>query len=84
MPREFVVTAPYSIKFREYEEAPLKPDEVRVRAIVSGIKHGTEMSLYSGATPFVDQVFDPELRMFLAGEGKSLYPAGSVRGWWAR
>ena len=53
---------------------PLDPDQVRVRAIVSGIKHGTEMSLYSGDTPFVDRVFDPELRMFMPGEGKGLYP----------
>jgi threonine dehydrogenase-like Zn-dependent dehydrogenase len=74
MPREFVVTAPYTIEYRDYEDAPLLPDQVRVRAIVSGIKHGTEMSLYSGDTPFVDRVFDPELRMFILGEGKGLYP----------
>ncbi len=74
MPREFVVTAPYTIEYRDYEEAPLLPDQVRVRAIVSGIKHGTEMSLYSGDTPFVDREFDRELRMFMPGEGKGLYP----------
>jgi threonine dehydrogenase-like Zn-dependent dehydrogenase len=74
MPREFVVTAPYTIEYRDYEDAPLQPDQVRVRAIVSGIKHGTEMSLYSGDTPFVDRAFDPELRMFMPGEGKGLYP----------
>jgi threonine dehydrogenase-like Zn-dependent dehydrogenase len=74
MPREFVVTAPYTIEYREYDEPPLGPDQVRVRALVSGIKHGTEMSLYSGNTPFKDQVFDPELRMFVPGEGRGLYP----------
>ncbi len=74
MPIEFVVTAPHTIQFREYEEPPLQPDQVRVRAVVSGIKHGTEMSLYGGDTPFKDQFFDPELRMFLPGEGKGLYP----------
>jgi threonine dehydrogenase-like Zn-dependent dehydrogenase len=74
MPKEFVVTAPYSIEFRDYEEPALGPNQVRVRAVVSGIKHGTEISLYSGATPFADRVFDPELRMFLDGEGKGLYP----------
>jgi threonine dehydrogenase-like Zn-dependent dehydrogenase len=75
MPQEFVVTAPYTIEYREYDEPALQPDQLRVRAIVSGIKHGTEMSLYSGDTPFRDQVFDPELRMFLPGEGKGLYPS---------
>jgi threonine dehydrogenase-like Zn-dependent dehydrogenase len=74
MPTEFVVTAPYTIEYREYQEPPLAPDQVRVRAVVSGIKHGTEMSLYGGDTPFKDQIFDPELRMFLSGEGKGLYP----------
>ena len=72
---EFVVTAPREIQFREYQERPLKPDEVRLRAIVSGIKHGTEMALYRGKTPFLDRAFDPDLRLFLPREmGGSFYP----------
>lgn len=72
--QEFVVTAERTIGFREYSEPPLKPDQVRLRLIVSGIKHGTEMALYRGKTPFLKKAFDPELRMFVAQEGHSLYP----------
>lgn len=63
--REFVLTAPGQIEFRDYDEPPLKPDEVRLRAIVSGIKHGTEMTLYLGKTPFITRNFDLSYRMFL-------------------
>lgn len=72
--KEFVVTAPYNIVFREYTEPALKPHEVRVRSIVSGIKHGTEMALYRGKTPFLTTPFDLEYRMFVEKEGYSLYP----------
>jgi threonine dehydrogenase-like Zn-dependent dehydrogenase len=74
MPIEFVVTAPKKIHFRDYADLPLQPDEVRVRSIVSGIKLGTEMALYSGESPFVDQQFDLDLRLFRPSPGKGLYP----------
>lgn len=74
MPKEFLVTAPKTIEFRDYIEPPLKPDEVRVRSLVSGIKHGTEMALYSGITPFLEKEFDPELRIFRIRKDKSFYP----------
>lgn len=83
MPEEFVVAAERSIVFQEYEEPPLKPREVRVRSIVSGIKHGTEMALYRGKTPFKDGVFDLESRMFVPRtDGTSLYPT-SLGSWLA-
>lgn len=74
MPREFVLVAPERIEFREYSEPPLGPGEVRVRSIVSGIKHGTEMALYTGQTPFLTQRFDLECRLFLPDESPTLYP----------
>lgn len=74
MSTEFVVTAPKKIEFRSYEEPALQPDEVRVRSIVSGIKSGTELALYSGETPFLNQQFDPSLRLFRPASGKGLYP----------
>jgi threonine dehydrogenase-like Zn-dependent dehydrogenase len=73
--KEFVVVAERSIAFRDYDEPPLKPREVRVRSIVSGIKHGTEMALYRGKTPFKDGAFDPESRLFVPRESEtSLFP----------
>lgn len=72
--KEFVVVAERTIQFRDYDEPPLGPHEVRVKAIVSGIKHGTEMALYRGKTPFLAEAFDPIYRLFMPKEGHSLYP----------
>ena len=75
MPTQFLITAPRTIEFREYEEKPLQPDEIRIRALVSGIKHGTEMALYRGKTPFLDRRFDPDYRLFMPREeNTSFYP----------
>jgi threonine dehydrogenase-like Zn-dependent dehydrogenase len=75
MPKEFVVVAPKQIEFRDYEERPLQANEVRVQSITSGIKIGTEMSLYTGQTPFLNQRFDPALRLFQPiQEHGGLYP----------
>jgi 2-desacetyl-2-hydroxyethyl bacteriochlorophyllide A dehydrogenase len=74
MPQEFVLTAPRAIAFRDYDEPLLGPDQVRVRALVSGIKTGTEMALYKGATPFLNSRFDPDYRLFLPAEAGALYP----------
>ena len=49
--KEFVVAAPCQIEFRDYMEPPLETNDVRIRSIVSGIKHGTEMALYRGKRP---------------------------------
>lgn len=79
--REFILTAPYTLEFRDVEPAPLQPDEVRVRTILSGIKHGTELNLYEGKTPFLHKRFDPELRLFVADDNPSFYP--TFLGSWA-
>jgi threonine dehydrogenase-like Zn-dependent dehydrogenase len=78
--QEFVVTAPSQLEFRDYTEPPLQPDEVRVQAIVSGIKHGTEMNLYRGQSPFATRAFDREYRLFVPQEGQSMYPT-SLGSW---
>ena len=70
MPKEFWVIEPGKIEFRDYEEPNLKPGEVRVRSIMSGISHGTELGLFLGTTPFTDQDFDPEYRIFRPGKGR--------------
>jgi threonine dehydrogenase-like Zn-dependent dehydrogenase len=74
MPQQFLLTAPETIEFQEYTEPQLLADEVRVKSLVSGIKTGTEMALYQGNTPFVDQQFDPVLRLFTPAGQKGLYP----------
>jgi 2-desacetyl-2-hydroxyethyl bacteriochlorophyllide A dehydrogenase len=75
MGREFVLTAPGEFQFREYEDPViLGPTQVRLRALISGISHGTEMNIYRGVSAFHGQQFDRDLRLFVPGEPEELYP----------
>jgi 2-desacetyl-2-hydroxyethyl bacteriochlorophyllide A dehydrogenase len=73
MPRELLLTAPRELRLVEYEEAPLRPGQVRAEAIISGISHGTELAAYRGTSPHAAGRFDRELRLFVEGAGP-LYP----------
>lgn len=56
-------------------ERALAPGEVRLRSVLSGISHGTELNLYRGTSPFDDRMFDTELRAFVASDGSDAsYP----------
>ncbi|HQV68788.1 MAG TPA: zinc-binding dehydrogenase [Thermoflexales bacterium] len=73
--QEFVVSAPRTIEYRAHEMPPLKPNEVRVRTLLSGIKQGTDLNVYRGTTPFLTQDFDLEWRMFLPrADAQPFYP----------
>jgi threonine dehydrogenase-like Zn-dependent dehydrogenase len=59
----------------EDHERALEPGEVRLRSLLSGVSHGTEMNLYRGTSPFEDRTFDTELRAFVPGDGSyASYP----------
>ena len=74
MPQELLVTGPKTCSVEPYDEQPLKADEVRATALVSGISHGTELQLWRGTSPFRGGRFDPELRLFVEGEEATGYP----------
>jgi 2-desacetyl-2-hydroxyethyl bacteriochlorophyllide A dehydrogenase len=64
------------LRLAEQPSAPLRAGEVRLRSRLSGISHGTELSLYRGTSAFTDKVFDRGLRAFVtphAGSA-SAYP----------
>ncbi|HEY8455605.1 MAG TPA: zinc-binding dehydrogenase [Actinopolymorphaceae bacterium] len=65
MPVRLVLTAPRVVEFVESESRPLRAGEVRLRSLISGISHGTEMNLYRGTAPFATQRFDLDLRVFV-------------------
>jgi 2-desacetyl-2-hydroxyethyl bacteriochlorophyllide A dehydrogenase len=65
MPKELILKSPRELEIVDYDEKPLGADGVRAEAIISGISHGTELNLYSGNSPFKEQYFDPDLRLFL-------------------
>ena len=46
MPRELVAISLRNPVLREYEEAKLKPGEVRIRSLFSAPKHGSDLRTY--------------------------------------
>src|SRR5215207_8454942 len=72
MPRTLVLDSPRQLRLADMPTRPLRPGEIRLRSLLSGISHGTELSLYRGTSAFTDKVFDRGLRAFVEP------PAGSV------
>jgi threonine dehydrogenase-like Zn-dependent dehydrogenase len=75
MPRSLVLDGPRRLRLAEQPSRPLEPGEIRLRARLSGISHGTELSLYRGTSAFTDKVFDRGLRAFVTPH------AGSAAGY---
>ena len=69
MPRGLCIDKPQSVALREYEDAPLTEDQLRIRTEFASIKHGTEFHLFSGQSPFGGRCFDPALRLFVEDGG---------------
>jgi 2-desacetyl-2-hydroxyethyl bacteriochlorophyllide A dehydrogenase len=72
MPRTLVLDGPRQLRLSDQPARPLRPGEIRLRARLSGVSHGTELSLYRGTSAFTDKVFDRGLRAFVEP------PAGSA------
>ncbi|HET9290831.1 MAG TPA: zinc-binding dehydrogenase [Actinomycetes bacterium] len=72
MPLTLVLDGPRQLRLADQPTRPLRPGEIRLRSRLSGISHGTELSLYRGTSAFTDKVFDRGLRAFVEP------PAGSV------
>lgn len=70
-----VFSAPYQVDYEPLTDAPLAPDEVRIRTLHSGISAGTEMTQYRGTNPYLLKRWDADRRMFLEDADTSLtYP----------
>jgi 2-desacetyl-2-hydroxyethyl bacteriochlorophyllide A dehydrogenase len=65
VPRALVLQARRELQLVEERAAPLLAGEVRLRSRLSGISHGTELSLFRGTSAFTDRVFDRGLRAFV-------------------
>lgn len=76
MARALVLEGPRTLRLRDEELPRLHARDVRVRALASGISHGTELNLYRGTSGFTDFVFDRELRAFVRPDPpRPTYPA---------
>ena len=75
MGRHLVFDAPRVCAYQDEPDAPLAPDEVRVRTLYSGISAGTELTYYRGTNPYLTKHWDNDSRLFMPGEEASItYP----------
>ena len=76
MARALLLEGPRTLRLQDEDAPGLGPREIRVRALVSGISHGTELNLYRGTSAFADRTFDRELRAFVRPDPpRPTYPA---------
>jgi len=68
--KELIAIKPRTAVLKPYEEEELKADEVRVKIMYGSPKHGTELHMYRGISPFEDKDYDPDWQMFKKKEGK--------------
>lgn len=78
-----VLAGPRRIGFLDEsrEDQSLKPDEVRVKTLYSGISAGTELTQYRGSNPYLTKNWEAARRLFLKSDtdhGTLTYP---VRNW---
>lgn len=78
MPRGLYVDQPQHVTLAEYEDGPLAADQVRFRSEFAAIKHGTIFHLFSGESPFQDQRFDSDLRLFVKKDAPDARPGGML------
>lgn len=65
MPKELVAIAPRKPVLLEYEEPPLKPNQIRIKSCFSSEKHGTMLPIYRGLSSFSEKFFDPKIGLFM-------------------
>jgi threonine dehydrogenase-like Zn-dependent dehydrogenase len=73
MPKELICPEPNRVAWRAYEDRPLNPGEVRVRAQFGAEKHGTMAAFFKGYANERGRL-DPKLNLFLPGEMAWRYP----------
>jgi threonine dehydrogenase-like Zn-dependent dehydrogenase len=79
MGKLLVFNAPHEPGYQTYEDAPLKPDEVRIKTLYSGISAGTELTFYRGTNPYLSKRWDTDSRMFFPAEqGTFPYPVTNL------
>jgi 2-desacetyl-2-hydroxyethyl bacteriochlorophyllide A dehydrogenase len=78
MTRAIRLNGPRSVDVTTLPAAALRPGELRVRTVASGISTGTELTAYRGTNPNLTSRWDPNRRLFMGVEGPPSYP---LTGW---
>ena len=65
MSKMLVATEPRVAGFKEYEDRPIREDEIRCRVLFAAPKHGTEVPEFRAANVHVKERYDSEWQLFL-------------------
>jgi 2-desacetyl-2-hydroxyethyl bacteriochlorophyllide A dehydrogenase len=76
MVRALTLLGPRQLEIREEPSATLEPGQARLRSLVSGVSHGTELNLYRGTSPFAGNEFDHGRRLFRPRQDNGFRPHG--------
>jgi threonine dehydrogenase-like Zn-dependent dehydrogenase len=79
MPQGLYTGGAEQVTFKPYDDPPLRPDQLRIRTEFAAIKHGTELHVFSGNSPFQNRRFDGEGRLFVPTNGNGRSGDGIVR-----
>lgn len=70
--KKLVAVEPRKAALVEYEDRHVQPNEVKIDVVFAAPKHGTEVVDFRGLTPFMEENFNEEWRMFMPrGEGSA-------------
>lgn len=74
-----VLAGTRTIEIERVPDPELKPGQIRVETLYSGISAGTELAAYRGTSPFLGKSWDADRKLFVSSEeGATGYP---VRNW---
>ncbi|WP_088043463.1 zinc-binding alcohol dehydrogenase [Bacillus sp. EAC] len=66
--KKLVAVEPRVAALVEYQDRPVQPNEVKIKVEFASPKHGTEVVDFRGLSPFIDEEFNEEWKMFMPRE----------------
>jgi len=79
MPREIICKQPRQPGIYTYEEPPVIEGHARVKVDFAAPKHGTEMHIFRGDAPQIEEYFDEEYNLFLPQKEEEKHKEYSFR-----
>jgi threonine dehydrogenase-like Zn-dependent dehydrogenase len=68
MPKMLIAAEPSVAAFKDYEDRPIKADEVKCKVIYAVPKHGTELTEFKGKSVHAKERYDSEWQLFVPRE----------------
>ncbi|WP_059103085.1 zinc-dependent alcohol dehydrogenase [Shouchella shacheensis] len=66
--KKLIAQSPRVAALVEYEDREVRAEEVKIKVSHAAPKHGTEVADFRGVTPFIDEQFSDEWKMFMPRE----------------